>query len=330
MDPSKLSAAYRIPVGTQVVLRRDVAIVAHGPEAGAHRCKPQGAVGRVESAPQERDGEYVVRFADDCTVVACQDDLAERRLATPDVEFPARDVEEYREYLIYRVLIGSSAFGLAEEGSDRDERGVFLPPAAWTWSLQPVPDQVEFKVTPEGAVVHSNQAIEADDFCWFELEKFVRLALKANPNALEILYVDDPFVLLARDAGVELRAIRGAFLSKHIYQTYSGYVLSQFRRMKRAEEKGKSYRPKHAMHLMRLLYTGIEAMQGNGIRVDVSDRRDELLAIKHDPPPLDAIVRRATLLAEELQREYERTALPEGPDLRAVDDFLVRARSSMT
>ena len=50
-----------------------------------------------------------------------------------------------------------------------------------------------------------------------------------------------------------LRELRGAFLSKYLYQTYSGYVLSQFKKMKRAVEAGETFRPKHAMHLIRLL-----------------------------------------------------------------------------
>jgi len=66
----------------------------------------------------------------------------------------------------------------------------------------------------------------------WELEKFVRLALKANPNVLETLWT--PLVLLADEAAKELRAMRQAFLSKHLYKTYSGYVLSQFRRMANA------------------------------------------------------------------------------------------------
>lgn len=189
-----------------------------------------------------------------------------------------------------------------------------------------MPEQVEFKVTPDGRVVDSNQKIEADDFSWWELEKILRLALKANPNVLEVLHVDDRFVLFQDTIGAELRSIRSAFLSKHVFQTYSGYVLSQFRRMKRAEDKGQAYRPKHAMHLVRLLYSGIEAMRGAGIRVDMSERREELLAIKNNPRPLDEIVQRARSLADVFQREFERTELPADPDRDRVDAFLIAAR----
>ena len=69
---------------------------------------------------------------------------------------------------------------------------------------------------------------DRDEVYW-ELEKLLKLALKANPNVLETLWT--PLVLEADETTRELRDRRSVFLSKHIYKTYSGYVLSQSRRM---------------------------------------------------------------------------------------------------
>ena len=57
-----------------------------------------------------------------------------------------------------------------------------------------------------------------------------------------------------------LRRLRGAFLSRHLYRTYSGYVLSQFKLMRRGFDATGAFRPKHAMHLIRLLHSGIHAL----------------------------------------------------------------------
>ena len=57
--------------------------------------------------------------------------------------------------------------------------------------------------------------------------------------------------------GQELRTMRDAFLSKHLYKTYSGYVLSQFRRLRNSLDKKGTFKVKHAMHLIRLLWSGI-------------------------------------------------------------------------
>ena len=167
---------------------------------------------------------------------------------------------------------------------------------------------------------------ERDEVYW-EIEKFLRLALKANPNVLETLWT--PLVPLADETAQELRAMRQAFLSKHVYKTYSGYVLSQFRRMANAFKEKGTYKPKHAMHLIRLLHSGIAALETGEIRIDVAEHREELLHIRNDGLPFDEVKRRALELDERFQAAFERTALPEQPDYRRVDDFLIRARRRM-
>ena len=142
---------------------------------------------------------------------------------------------------------------------------VYLPPPRLHWSLYKLPEQLE-------------SAGAGHDVVYWEVEKFLKLVLKANPNVLEVLWT--PEVLHADEVGQRLRAIRQAFLSRHLYKTYSGYVLSQFRRMANAFQRTGAYKAKHAMHLVRLLYSGIEALRTGAIRVDVGEHRAELLAIK--------------------------------------------------
>ena len=55
---------------------------------------------------------------------------------------------------------------------DVDRRGFYFPPAALHWSLAGVPEQLETD----------------QEECYWEIEKFIRLAFKANPNILECLY----------------------------------------------------------------------------------------------------------------------------------------------
>ena len=55
--------------------------------------------------------------------------------------------------------------------------------------------------------------------CYWELQKFLVLALKANPNVLECLYT--PLVEHTTPLIDELRGMRVIFLSKLIYQTYN-------------------------------------------------------------------------------------------------------------
>ena len=207
----KLLSSFVISAGSQVVLKVAKAL------SEGEQIKPAGSVGIVLESPANNRDPYIVRFTDGDTVKAYFDELALRRR---EVEDELGEIsEDLRPYMIYRCQVGSKAFGLASDNSDDDLRGIFLPPARLQWSLRRLPEQLEF-------------ADEESDEVYWELEKFLRLALKANPNVLETLWT--PMVLQADETAHELRAMRQAFLSKHVYKTYSGYVLSQFRRMANA------------------------------------------------------------------------------------------------
>ncbi|HSQ58227.1 MAG TPA: nucleotidyltransferase domain-containing protein, partial [Gemmata sp.] len=200
---------------------------------------------------------------------------------------------------------------LATESSDEDRRGVYLPPAEWHWSLTKPPEQVE-RFSP---------GVEEIDW---EIEKFIRLALQANPNILETLWA--PSVLHADETGEELRAMRTSFLSRHLYRTYSGYVLSQFRLMKKGFDATGQFKAKHAMHLIRLLHSGIHALREREIRVDVAEHREELLAIRRGEMPFDAVQKRALELDSVFQEAFATTDLPEKPNTERANRFLIAAR----
>jgi len=295
---------FLIPVGTQVVLRYDRRV------PGTDTQVPAGTVAEVIEAPETNDRPYLVRLLDGGSFRLKFGELLVRR-GDHSVEATGTAGPDVSAFVVYRVMVGSRAFGLATESSDEDRRGVFLPPADWHWALTKPPEQVE---------VFSTGVEEID----WEIEKFVRLALQANPNILETLW--SPAVLHADETGTELRAIRGAFLSRHLYRTYSGYVLSQFRLMKRGFATNRRYKPKHAMHLIRLLHSGIHALREGDIRVDVGEHRDELLAIRRGEVPFEAVEARALELDRVFREAFATTTLPEKPDTERANRFLIAAR----
>ena len=274
--------------------------------------RQRGSVAVIQESPADNQHAYTVRFADGQTVRAYFRELAIRRKELED-QLALTD-EDLRPWIVYRCQVGSRAFGLATEGSDDDMRGVYLPPAWLHWSLFKLPEQLEF-------------GDEEKDEVYWELEKFLKLALKANPNVLETLWT--PHVLYADAVAHRLRQMRGVFLSRHIYKTYSGYVLSQFRRMANAHAKTGAYKAKHAMHLIRLLYSGIEALCSGEIRVDVAEHRNELLAIKAGALSFEQAREKALELDRAFQEAYRQTKLPEQPDYRRADEFLIWARRRM-
>jgi len=217
---------------------------------------------------------------------------------------------DLEELVIYRCIVGSRAYGLETEASDTDLRGIYLAPAELHWSLYGAPEQFEDNATQS---------------CYWELQKFLVMALKANPNILECLY--SPLVDKVTPIGSELLAIRDRFLSQMIFQTFNGYALNQFKKIEQDLRNHGEVRWKHAMHLLRLLMTGAATLREGRVPVHVGDRRDELLAVKRG----ELSWKKVDAWRQELHRDFElalaETKLPERPDYEAANGLLVRARN---
>lgn len=298
-------ANFILPVGTRVVSRIELV------ENGTVHHAP-GIVGIVLSSPVDATHAYRVRFpgglevslarrefallseVKDAGATLPQDPLLERRLS---------------DFVIYRCIVGSRAYGLDTDASDTDRRGIFLPPAALHWSLAGVPEQLED---------HAGQE------CYWELQKFLLLALKANPNVLECLYT--PLVEHAEPLALELLGMREAFLSRLLYQTFNGYALSQFKKLESDLRVRGEIRWKHAMHLVRLLLSGAAALLHGHLPVRVEAERDRLLAIRSGAVPWSEVDAWRRDLHQKFDEALARSRVPDRPDYARADAFLLRAR----
>ncbi len=293
LDPDLTPA--NIPAGTHVVLLAT------------------GAVGVVVVAPAEVAGKYLVCLPGGEEVPATRDDLAVRKhVHCRGVGDLAADEGELWKHIILKCQVGSRAYGLAAAGSDVDRRGAYLPPAEVHWSLAGAPEQL---------------VDEDTDQCYWEIAKFISLALKANPNTLECLH--SPIVEFATPLAEELLAMRSAFVSRMVYQTYNGYAMSQFKKMEAHRRNTGLMNWKHAMHLIRLLISGISTLREGEVRVDVGEHRERLLAIKRGEVAPEAVEEWRRELHREFDAAFAETRLPERPDYERANAFLIRARRSM-
>lgn len=293
-----------IPLGTQIVSR----VVVQNAQ-GEIVC-PVGAVGVIIKAPTDQAHSYRVQFTNGSEAALRRSEFTIRKHHTS----AAATLEESDLYpfVIYRVIVGSRAYGLEHAESDTDRRGIYLPPAELHWSLYDVPEQLENKDTEE---------------CYWELRKFLLLALKANPNILECLY--SPLVETSTPLAEELLAMREAFLSKLVYQTYNGYVMSQFKKLEQDLRAHGKIKWKHAMHLIRLLLSGVTVLREGFVPVRVDEHRDELLAIRRGEVSWEDVNTRRLALHQEFDAALATTKLPERPDYERANAFLLRARRAM-
>jgi uncharacterized protein len=298
-----------LPAGTQVVTRVEIK------DAAGQVLAPCGAVGEIVKSPDDGSHSYRVRLVNGVEAALRRHEMTIRKQYQQEAAQPGEDLlAEYDlyDFVIYRCVVGSRAFGLAGDESDTDRRGVFLPPADLQWSLYGAPEQIENDATQE---------------CYWELRKFLILALKANPNILECLYT--PMVETATPIAQELLAMREIFLSKLVYQTYNGYVMSQFKKLEQDLRSTGAIKWKHAMHLIRLLMSGVTVLKEGFVPVNVAENRDLLLAIKRGEMKWDEVNRLRLDLHRRFDEAFADTKLPERPDYERANAFLIKARRAM-
>lgn len=298
---------HNIHAGTQIVTRVSV----HGSNnALIHPC---GAVGIVTRTPCGEEQRFLIRFPDgfEAALLPGEMEVLKHFKDRLDGESPSLQDFSLEDHVIYRCIVGSRAYGLETEASDTDLRGIYLAPAELHWSLYGAPEQFED---------NEQQA------CYWELQKFITMALKANPNILECLY--SPLVEKATPIAQELLAIRDRFLSQMIFQTFNGYALSQFKKIEQDLRNQGQVRWKHAMHLLRLLMTGAATLREGRVPVHVGTHREELLAVKRGELTWDQVDNWRQRLHREFEQALAETTLPERPDYEAANRVLVTARKA--
>jgi predicted nucleotidyltransferase len=210
--------------------------------------------------------------------------------------------------IILEGITGSTAYGLATPDSDVDKHGVYQAQTREVLGLFP----------PKETVVTNDP-----DITYHEVAKFIRLAAKANPTVLEILYLDDYTVVTP--VGQLLIDHRLAFLSKTIYHSYGGYAIAQARRLNYrgdsfSSDTKKRY-AKHSRHCFRLLQQGRQLLKTGTLDVKVKNR-DELFAIG-ELPVSDLVDR---FEAEFKEFDKIKTALPDKPDYDTLNALLIKIR----
>ncbi len=132
------------------------------------------------------------------------------------------NVKELREsgYIIMECVAGSKMYGLDTPESDTDIRGVYMLPSEIKNGLLPYKDEI---------------SDEGQDIKFYELEKFLKLAINNNPNILELLFCDE--LIFSTPIWDELYKNRKMFVSQKAKHTFLGYAYSQLKRAKGKNKK---------------------------------------------------------------------------------------------
>ncbi len=115
--------------------------------------------------------------------------------------------------LLIEYVRGSVSYGLDTPESDKDSGGIFI------CSIKELLGYNSYK---------EEVADAKNDNKWYELNKFISLLVKANPNILEALFVDDRFIIGEIHPIMKyLREHRDMFLTKQCFTSFYKYAESQ-------------------------------------------------------------------------------------------------------
>ncbi|WP_409468360.1 nucleotidyltransferase domain-containing protein [Streptomyces sp. HC307] len=213
-------------------------------------------------------------------------------------------------------VVGSTAYGLAHEGSDVDRLGLFAAP---TDALHGLHGPKESHVTT------------APDRTLHEAAKWCRLALGGNPTVMELVWLPEELYEVRTELGDELIGIRASFLSaRRVRDAYLGYATQQFRKLRSRGDGSfsadtRKRTAKHARHLKRLCQQGYELYTTGQLTIRVEDpesyhRFGEQVAA--DPAAALPLLHRFEAAFAE-----SRSVLPEQPDETAAEAWLRRVRA---
>lgn len=215
------------------------------------------------------------------------------------------------EIFILAGICGSTAHGLAHEDSDEDIHGVFSHPTHKFWQLN----------QPRESIVTTDP-----DTSYHELSKWLKLAAGANPQVLELLWLES---YLKRESfwGSSLLALRESFLSAdRVAAAYGGYADSQFKALNARGEtfsSGTRNRTfKHAKHMFRLLEQGQKLLETGELSVKVDDR-DWYLNVMPEMT-LDQI--KAEFKVRFTKFNEAKSVLPDKPDWDSINTYLYEYR----
>lgn len=126
------------------------------------------------------------------------------------------------EWLAGRTILlarhGSHAYGTSTPQSDIDLKGVAIAPAAIYHGFAQRFEQATTR--------------EPYDMTIFEVQKFFRLAADSNPGIVEVLWAEADDYPHLTPPGERLLEHRADFLSRKVRYTFSGYALSQLKRIR--------------------------------------------------------------------------------------------------
>ena len=112
-----------VPAGTQVVSQIETDRTL------------KGTVGVITQVPTDGNQTYCIKLPTGAEINLQRHEFTIRKqFQSVGIDRESPDFN-LADHVIYRVIVGSRAYGLDDEHSDTDRRGIYLPPASLHWAI---------------------------------------------------------------------------------------------------------------------------------------------------------------------------------------------------
>jgi predicted nucleotidyltransferase len=244
-----------------------------------------------------------------------------------------------RNNIHYLTVMGSNAYGIAQEDSDFDLYGWCIEPKEIMFphlkgEIPGFGKQTEkFKVWQKHHVVDPNARggkSQEYDFNIYSIVSYLNLCMDCNPNMIDSLFTPRTCVLYSSPIGEIVRQNRKMFLHKGAYWRFKGYSFSQIHKMRSMNREGKrkegvekyGYDLKFFCHCIRLLNECEQILTEGDI--DLQRGNDELKAIRRGEYTLEQALEMFNLREKTLEAAYAKSTLPHHPDEAAIKNILIQ------
>ena len=237
----------------------------------------------------------------------------------------------------YEVVMGSLAYGVAEDDSDTDVWAIAMPPkddlfphlrgeVAGFDELKPRFNsyQKHGVIDPQAAGGRGREY----DMTVYPLPRYFRLLVESNPNTIDSLFVPRHCVLHSTVIAEMVREKRHIFLHKGLWIKFKGYAYSQIHKMHNKKSEGRrgmvekyGYDVKFAYHVVRLL-DEVEQLLVQG-DLDLMRNKEQLRAIRRGEWSIEQVENYFSSKERELETVFLESKLPTKPDVMAIRDLLL-------
>lgn len=238
----------------------------------------------------------------------------------------------------YETMMGSIAYGVAEDNSDIDIYGFCIPPKDMIFphlrgEIMGFGSQCK---RFEQYQLHHNIDDSAKngrgqevDISIYSIVKYFQLCMENNPNMIDSLFTPAHCILHITEVGNMVRENRKLFLHKGCWPKFKGYAYSQLNKIDRSGATGKraqsiedhGYDVKAAYHCVRLL-SEVELILKIG-DLDLTLNKEQLKSIRRGEWTKEDIQKWFSSKEAILERMYIESTLRKSPDEKSIKRLLL-------